>query len=163
MITNSHSCMQTDSKFGHTWILTGVQISIAFLVLFSYPLQCHPCRNSLDKVIPPLGRGAVVNTGAMSNGRFSLLTIMIMICSYLIAVSVSNLATVLAVVGATGSTTICYILPGLFYYKMCENQARPGTPKPILQKFAVGMIIIGFCIMTISLGFIIFGNVTDHY
>ena len=33
-------------------IVTGAQVAIAFLVLFSYPLQCHPCRNSLDKVIP---------------------------------------------------------------------------------------------------------------
>lgn len=148
------------SKYGNTWVLTGLQTSIAFLVLFSYPLQCHPCRNSLDKVIPHLK--TVNPNGVMSNGRFSILTIAIMISSYLIAVSVSNLATVLAVVGATGSTTICYILPGLFYYKLCENQSTPGTPKPLLQRFAVGMIFLGSFIMVTSLTFIVFGQ-TTHF
>ena len=29
------------------------QLAIVFLVLFSYPLQVHPCRNCLDKVFHP--------------------------------------------------------------------------------------------------------------
>ena len=30
--------------------MTNGQLAIAMLVLLSYPLQCHPCRNSLFKV-----------------------------------------------------------------------------------------------------------------
>ena len=29
------------------------QLAIAILVMFSYPLQVHPCRNCLDKVLHP--------------------------------------------------------------------------------------------------------------
>ena len=32
-------------------IITCGQLVIALLVLFSYPLQCHPCRNSIQKII----------------------------------------------------------------------------------------------------------------
>lgn len=32
-------------------IITVGQVAITLLVLLSYPLQCHPCRASLDKVI----------------------------------------------------------------------------------------------------------------
>ena len=38
--------------------------------------------------------------------------------------TVSNLATVLAYVGSTGSTSISFILPGLFYYKISD----PDSP-----------------------------------
>jgi amino acid permease len=38
--------------------------------------------------------------------------------------TVSSLATVLAYVGSTGSTSISFILPGLFYYKISD----PDSP-----------------------------------
>lgn len=136
----------------------GAQIAIAFLVLFSYPLQCHPCRNSLDKVLP----GNNPSATQIPQSRFSMITVGIMIPSYLIAVSVDDLSQVLSVVGAVGSTTICYILPGLFYYKLCENQATPGSPKPLLQKLAVVMVIVGFSIMFTSLSFILAGAAVGH-
>ncbi|KAJ3303091.1 hypothetical protein HDV03_004170 [Kappamyces sp. JEL0829] len=139
-------------------IVTGAQIAIAFLVLFSYPLQCHPCRNSLDKVLPhPDGVRPSLGT-AMSHTRFSLLTMGIMVASYLLAVTVKDLSTVLAFVGATGSTTICYILPGVFYYKLCENQAAPGSQRPLMQKAAVTMVLVGIVVMITSLSQIFFGS-----
>ena len=39
------------------------QLAIAILVLFSYPLQVHPCRNCLDKVFHfggPVEKGKIV-------------------------------------------------------------------------------------------------------
>jgi amino acid permease len=33
-----------------TLFIAGGQLAIVILVMFSYPLQVHPCRNSLDKV-----------------------------------------------------------------------------------------------------------------
>ena len=38
--------------------------------------------------------------------------------SYVVAMTVSSLEKVLAYVGSTGSTSISFILPGLFYYKI---------------------------------------------
>ncbi len=82
-----------------------------------------------------------------------------MIASYLIAVNVQDLSTILALVGATGSTTICYILPGVFYYKLCENQAHNSESKrPLLQKAAIGLVIIGIIVMITSLSQIFFGS-----
>lgn len=54
----------------------------------------------------------------MSNTRFAAITTVITVLGYITAVSVSSLETVLAYVGSTGSTSISFILPGLFYYKM---------------------------------------------
>ncbi|KAI8852127.1 hypothetical protein BC829DRAFT_385193 [Chytridium lagenaria] len=61
-----------------------------------------------------------------SNSRHVAITTMLLIGSFIIAVSVENLDTVLSLVGATGSTTICYILPGILYYKMRDDLDRYG-------------------------------------
>ena len=125
-------------------------------MLFSYPLQAHPCRNSLDKVITS---GSDVS---MSNSRFSGITVSILILSYIIAISVSDLSLILALVGATGSTAICYILPGLFYYKFSQNmRAVNGSYTPV-EVLAVGLIGLGFIVMFTSITNIFYGIASNH-
>jgi amino acid permease len=117
--------------------------AIVMLVIFSYPLQCHPCRASVDAVLkwrpnpkssgteggsphrhPLLGPRGTRTPEPMSDLRFSIITTTILILSYLVAMTVSSLEAVLAYVGSTGSTSISFILPGLFYYKI----SAPDSP-----------------------------------
>lgn len=56
----------------------------------------------------------------MGETRFAILTSVILILSYVTALSVHSLERVLAYVGSTGSTSISFILPGLFYYKISD-------------------------------------------
>ncbi|KAL9056506.1 MAG: hypothetical protein Q9162_002881 [Coniocarpon cinnabarinum] len=120
--------------------------AIVVLVMFSYPLQVHPCRASADAVLkwftatslidpmpprgsaPPLLGRERANTArsasdAMSEGRFAALTTVIIILSYIVAMTVSSLEKVLAYVGSTGSTSISFILPGLFFYKISDPES----------------------------------------
>lgn len=60
----------------------------------------------------------------MSETRFAFITTVIIILSYIVAMTVSSLGMVLAYVGSTGSTSISFILPGLFYYKI----SSPDSP-----------------------------------
>ncbi|EXJ72076.1 uncharacterized protein A1O5_04579 [Cladophialophora psammophila CBS 110553] len=129
------------------------QAMIVVLVMFSYPLQVHPCRASVDAVlkwrpsdklkaklrstpatpssldsspprdVPLLQPGKKRNT-EMSEVRFAAITTVIIILSYIVAMTVSSLEAVLAYVGSTGSTSISFILPGLFYYKI----SSPNSP-----------------------------------
>lgn len=67
---------------------------------------------------------------------------------------------VLGVVGATGSTTLCYILPGAFYVKL--KWEDPWTVKKVLASM---LAIFGVVIMITSLVFIVINAVTkknDH-
>ncbi|GAM84232.1 hypothetical protein ANO11243_022260 [Dothideomycetidae sp. 11243] len=121
--------------------------AIVVLVIFSYPLQVHPCRASLDAVLkwrpvsvsrsssPVIGSpsrnsllghsgGAAARRTEMSETRFAALTTVIIVFSYIVAMTVSSLERVLAYVGSTGSTSISFILPGLFYYKI----SSPDSP-----------------------------------
>jgi amino acid permease len=133
-------------------MVTFGQISIGMLALFTFPLQCHPCRISLDKILPFSSKD-----GSISTNRYRLITVSILITSYTLAICVNNLSTVLSVVGATGSTTICYILPGLFYYKISLHQfKKKGTN--ILQRASIFLVILGLTVMTACLYSIILAN-----
>ncbi|MCJ1247600.1 hypothetical protein MMC30_004815 [Trapelia coarctata] len=121
--------------------------AIVVLVMFSYPLQVHPCRASVDAVLKwrPMGKAESRNSSpsragmspllpspkasaprgdGMSEVRFAAITTGIIVLSYIVAMTVSSLEKVLAYVGSTGSTSISFILPGLFYYKI----ASPDSP-----------------------------------
>jgi amino acid permease len=94
--------------------------------------------------------------------------------------TVSSLDKVLAYVGSTGSTSISFILPGLFYYKISapesshhqrltkedddeydsseeEGLFAQGTTKSspwrqiLLRRLALGLAIYGFLIMIVCL------------
>lgn len=126
------------------------QLAIAILVMFSYPLQVHPCRNCLDKVFhaghapPKDADDAEVedehgSSSDMSPLKHTLLTLAIVASGFTIAYFVDDLQmgescggircacadprVVLSFVGSTGSTTISFILPGLFYWKVSSLRA----------------------------------------
>lgn len=128
--------------------------AIVVLVMFSYPLQVHPCRASVDAVSkwrpksskfkqkftssatpssssslqapddPPKLQAGKARVTELSETRFAAITTAIIVLSYIVAMTVSSLEAVLAYVGSTGSTSISFILPGLFYYKISSPDSE---------------------------------------
>lgn len=92
-------------------------------------------------------------------GAFPIVTVIIMVLSYVLAATVKDLSTVLALVGATGSTTICYILPGLFYYKANQNMNKP---QDVLSYIGLLMIVMGVFVMGSSLTALAYGATAGH-
>ncbi|ELU43692.1 vacuolar amino acid transporter 5 [Rhizoctonia solani AG-1 IA] len=176
------------SMYPSTTIFIAIgQFAIVIMVMFSYPLQVHPCRGCLDKVIG----GKKVDTpssetqsldeaeqdeaealdphgshGKMSKARHVALTSAIVGFGFAIAyfvddlqlseflilvISMNNaerLGLVLSFVGSTGSTTISFILPGLFYFKLFRND--PGHSRVLLGTALAlalyGALIFVFCL-----------------
>ncbi|KAI0064000.1 hypothetical protein BV25DRAFT_1801277 [Artomyces pyxidatus] len=136
------------------------QLAIAILVLFSYPLQVHPCRNCLDKVFhfgEPTGSVKRVTEEEDAEGlddehahadmsplKHTILTSAIIASGFTIAYFVDDLKMVLSFVGSTGSTTISFILPGLFYWKMTRND--PSASK-LLNRAALALAAYGAFIL----------------
>ncbi|KAF2469491.1 uncharacterized protein BDR25DRAFT_304551 [Lindgomyces ingoldianus] len=116
------------------------RLAIVILVMFSYPLQIHPCRASIDACLnwrprrrnaqneSSPSRNTLLNSSKggtklkpeMGDIRFAVITTILIVLSFITAMTVSSLEKVLAYVGSTGSTTISFILPGLFYYKISD-------------------------------------------
>ncbi|EEB08122.1 vacuolar amino acid efflux transporter Avt8 [Schizosaccharomyces japonicus yFS275] len=131
------------------WTLFG-KVSIVFLVLFSYPLQCHPCRASAyqaitksfsSQYIPPVYHNSI--------------TAVIIILSYIAAYYLTSLDLVLAFVGSTGSTAISFILPGFLYYAISIKASVPeGISRKavsIARKSALALTIYGITVMILCL------------
>lgn len=147
------------------------QLAIVILVLFSYPLQVHPCRNCLDKVfhaghvepvVKPLTEAEedsdAIEVDEHENAdmtplKHTVLTTAIVFCGFAIAYFVDDLKMVLSFVGSTGSTTISFILPGLFYWKLTRND--PNASKA-LNRAAFALALYGAFIFIFCLGFNIY-------
>lgn len=129
-------------------VLTFGRFAVVVLALFSYPLQCHPCRTCLLKVI---GITSNVPTSVQNNEYsvvddaengfeeevipeipvksdepdswyFNIITIALVLGTYGIAMLVTKLDIILGFVGSTGSTSISFILPGAFYLRLTKDQ-----------------------------------------
>ncbi|KAJ1919122.1 hypothetical protein H4219_002171 [Mycoemilia scoparia] len=169
-------------------MVTLCRLGVAILVLFSYPLQCHPARASIDKIAittkklfqqrtssvapgsetqpisNPSTQNSVGNTSEQQQGSSGdannsivikpmsmrshvIITTALLILSYIVAMSVTSLTLVLSFVGSTGSTTISFILPGLFYYKIHKADSIWTLKKTM----AFILMIYGFVVLTTCL------------
>lgn len=179
------------------------RVAIVILILFSYPLQAHPCRASLDKILVSASRawsgddeertrssqasmrsfGSKVEVNKqeeIGELRWTILTTFILVMSYLVAMVVSSLEVVLAYVGATGSTAISFILPGLFYWRitqdsetysaLAEDEDRapsvldegPRRGRTFMRYAAAALCIYGCVFMVVCLTLNIVGSVRGH-
>jgi amino acid permease len=194
---------------------TIAKAAIVILVMFSYPLQVHPCRASVDAVLKwrpntkgsisppnsspsrtvPLLSGGTTQPAARNDTigevRFAIITTCIIIFSYTAAMTISSLDKVLAYVGSTGSTSISFILPGLFYYKISapdsahhqrlakEDDDESGDEEEggnsgsswfgtsqwrqnMLRKLSLALAIYGFVVMVLCLGTNLFFGGSGH-
>lgn len=192
------------------------RLCIVVMVSLSFPLQCHPCRGSINHVIffvrngvksgwklrntqvtsdgyAPLGQqngpgggdgesvydesfvsttpmeGAQDTDGhdpiivPMTTKKFYGITTAIVIGAYLVAITVKSLAHVLAFVGSTGSTSISFILPGLFGY-MLIKPLNGATTLTGLERFCkyggFALSVWGIVVMIVCLSVTIFLGAT---
>jgi len=127
-------------NFPKTVVSVISRISITILVSFSYPLQIHPCRISITNILRNFTE-KVPHT--VEHFGISLI---IMSGTFLVAFFLSDLSIVFSIIGATGSTMLCYILPGLFYFTLQWNKSWK------LKKIgALALVILGFLVMISSL------------
>ena len=129
------------------------RVMVTFLVIFSYPLQVHPCRNSVDKVIGEAVKLAGGSPSAFATLRYIVITVCILAFTLTVALFVNNLDIVFALVGATGSTTIGYILPGIFFFKLASGSWGAKRVAATLLALA------GCCLMVICVSFIAYDAV----
>ncbi|QHS71484.1 amino acid transporter [Saccharomyces paradoxus] len=97
----------------------------------------------------------------------NIITLCILLFSYILAISITSLAKVLAIVGATGSTSISFILPGLFGYKLIgseftdRNERVPFSIK-IFKYLGLFLFIWGIAVMVASLSATVFLGTSSH-
>lgn len=103
-----------------------------------------------------------IELAPLKNRKFIIITTVILVSSYVLAVSVTSLAKVLAIVGATGSTSISFILPGIFGFHLIGSEFTQSIPwkLKLLKYMSLLLSICGIVIMITCLGASIFLNST---
>lgn len=164
------------SMYEHSVSTTIGRCAIILLVLLSFPIQLHPSRISVnnilywielkmkkhnsDEITPLLGPPELI-VAPLDNKRFIILTTILLAGSYLVAISVNSLQLVLSIIGATGSTAISFILPGLFGYKLLGGEGNVNGGKVPLRQSIIkylsllltiwGVLVGSLCLYVITL------------
>lgn len=88
----------------------------------------------------------------LSTTTFNVITIALLILGYYLAVTVKSFAFVLAIVGATGSTAISFILPGLFGYKLISSESDdPTFLEKAFKNLSFALVVWGLIVMILCL------------
>lgn len=83
---------------------------------------------------------------------FYIITSVLLLVGYTAAITIKSFALVLAVVGATGSTSISFILPGLFGYKLIGSESDdPSKLEQIMKSMGLLLAIWGVFVMVVCL------------
>ena len=157
------------------------RILMAASVVLSYGLQSHPSRMCIlsmigavrgacgmatdpaasvnseaarglaAELLPPSPNGPATPESAVGQRTFVVVTGLFLLCSVAIALVVDDLGFVLSIVGATGSTTVSYLLPGFCYFRLCPDKSSPKRWLAFLQ-LALGCIIMPGSLVLIFLG-----------
>ena len=142
------------------------RVAVALEVTSAIPLQLHPSRECIKSLLTrdaPAADYTLIDGESPSRRRSSsqgdddppevprdvehvAITLGFLAGALAVALSVRSLGKVLSLVGATGSTTISYILPGGIYWRV-----GPAGPKRYL---AAGQFLLGCVIMPAALTFV---------
>lgn len=126
----------------HDVVIMTVRISILLAVLLTVPLIHFPARKAFIMLCFP-GR-------PFSWLIHIVVTIGLVTTIVLLAIYVPDIRNVFGIVGATTSTCLLFVYPGLFYLKISSESFRS------LQKLsALALLVFGVCVGVLSLSLII--------
>lgn len=107
------------------------RVAVTIVVVFSFPVLAHPCLGSIEALL--------FDDLEFSYRRRAVEVFMIVGATFSIAFFVADVSVVLGIAGATGSTMVGFILPGLFY-ALLHPQRSAG------KYVAVLLVILGYAI-----------------
>lgn len=112
--------------------MTVARLMICFVVTFSYPLQANPARRSVMTMLHAvLDDDDEEPSTATIRWRYGLVTVGFLGLTLLVGLIIDDLGSVIAVIGATGGTTIMFLVPGgLYLYHFPVN---PGESKDVKE------------------------------
>lgn len=113
------------------------------------PLLAELERANMEALAPNTSKVYIV---PFPDRTFYTITTVLLVVGYTAAATVKSFAFVLAVVGATGSTSISFILPGLFGYKLIGSESDdPSKLEQIMKWLGLVLTVWGVLVMVLCL------------
>mmetsp|Transcript_15630 Transcript_15630/g.17367 ORF Transcript_15630/g.17367 Transcript_15630/m.17367 type:complete len:468 (+) Transcript_15630:34-1437(+) len=132
---------ETDGNILNNWphdnlYVVVARIGVSLTIMFSYPMQAFPALRIIERFFWP-GKG-------WSWMRHELCLIAIVLPQVFIAIFVESVDLIFGLSGAIASTTVCFILPGIFTLKLVDD----ASPK--FKFLARTMVVLGAVFMVAS-------------
>ncbi|KAG0440083.1 Vacuolar amino acid transporter 5 [Dictyocoela muelleri] len=123
-------------------ISTFVFILYIFVMGFSYPLQINPCRLYFLNMV------GIHPKYIYYNFIFNIVTVLLIVVTYFVAVSGIDLGIVYAFIGSSASVIICLILPPIYFFKM---------------NFSKNVVLRGICFFLLGIGLLVMFSMCLYY
>ncbi|CAK0848496.1 unnamed protein product [Prorocentrum cordatum] len=123
---------------------------VMIAVVFTYPLQLHPCRRSV-MILAQNVQGRFFHRREERYWRRGT-TVAILLGSVALASAFQELGITLAIVGAVGSNTIALIMPAFLYLRLSARERERGGAGLPLRLPALGLLLVGCTILPVCLG-----------
>mgnify|MGYP000551343110 CR=1 FL=1 len=109
--------------------VSAARIMISFVVTFSFPLQINPTRRCILTILRNFIDDDKPVKKSIQNIRYWIITVLFLMGALGLALTVTDLGIVIALVGAFGGTLIMFILPGyLFLYHFPLSSSGEHVP-----------------------------------
>lgn len=152
------------------------RFAIVILVLFSYPLMCHPSRASITNVLNAVrdslkkrGTDVPTDTSPLLNAAeipekpdeaavHAIVTALILVLSFVLANTLNSLELILSFVGATGATSVSFIFPGIFAYSLAGTDRYnslidlDSNQKKRVRQVSLLLITYGVVVAVLAVG-----------
>ncbi|KAG1649617.1 putative sodium-coupled neutral amino acid transporter 10 [Nymphon striatum] len=123
--------------FPSSLVTEAVRFGFVLSVAVSFPLAIFPCRASIHSLLFGKGAGGVFDSisNLIPDNHFRLITVCIVLGTWMIGVLIPNIELVLGLNGSTVGTIICVILPTIMFIKVTSK----NTNEKLLAQFVFGI------------------------
>ena len=124
------------------------RILLSFCVTFSYPVIFNPCRHCVASLFFCKQNA---NKDELETWKFVLMTTIIWILTLIVAMTVESLGLVIAVNGAISTTAMVFVLPGLYYWFLKDQEQLMKDEWYKFKRYSsMGMTILGVILIPFS-------------
>ena len=124
-------------------ILIG-NFALFFAIASAAPLVVLPAKDTVEEMI---ARGNP--NRRLSKKENVLVTFVLVLVSYFLAIAIPNIQSAMTLVGATTNPAVGFILPIIFYWKSIENDRVPIYSCQKLLALIVAVFIIGISMLSL--------------
>ncbi|XP_064628822.1 solute carrier family 38 member 10-like isoform X2 [Lineus longissimus] len=122
-----------------------VKFGFVLSIAVSFPLCIFPCRAAIHTLLfaheqKTSYHDNIGGSTRIPEGRFRLITMGIIICTFMVGVVVPNVEFVLGLTGATMGTMICYLFPAIMFIRVMSLASNGKAVAQIV--LVLGLIIL---------------------
>ena len=118
-----------------------LRVGLSFSITFSYPICMYPAREAFSTLI------FKKHISKLNDVQYYILTFILIITSFVVAIIADDLEIVLGLVGSFGGCMIVFILPGLFYILTPNMELKTQKYYSIKKKISKILVIIGIILI----------------